>query len=585
MSVNKKSKKKSTKNKKQIASRRLLFSIASFLALGILAIACFGAIYIHNKIFPVVFINNINVSLLTKAEAQDLVSKNLPQVSTINIIVDSEQKTEFKINPSDIDFSFNIEKSVDEAFKEGRRRRFFLATPSTVNLQIKYNNQKLDEILGVIASQTSITPVNPYGKIIKGKVEINTGQKGEEVDSMVLKKHIEQYLSTGAGNPMVITPLVIDPTLSPENEERFREKLTKFIGKKFVVTHEYQIFEIKDAEIADMLSPNGFNDEVISKKAVELAGSINREPQNSVFVFEDGRVKEFTPSKDGITLDQSKMANDIVNTLMALEQAQDQINISAPVVAQKPQINNSEVNNLGINELIGRGASTFRGSISSRIHNVNLAAKRISGNLVAPGQTFSFNTALGDVSKLTGYKEAYIIQDGKTVLGDGGGVCQVSTTLFRAALNAGLNIVERRGHSYRVGYYEQGSDPGIDATVYSPTTDFKIINDTPNHILIQAIVDIKAYSLVFEIYGTTDGRIATITKPVMTNVSAPPEDVYVDDPTLPAGQIKQVEYKAWGGRSSFKYEVKIGDEVLHQKTFVTNYRPWGAVFMRGTGPV
>jgi vancomycin resistance protein YoaR len=239
---------------------------------------------------------------------------------------------------------------------------------------------------------------------------------------------------------------------------------------------------------------------------------------------------------------------------------------------------------LGINELIGRGSSTFRGSISGRIYNIGLASSKFDGVLVAPGDVVSFNNIVGDISSLTGYKTAYVIKDGRTVLGDGGGVCQVSTTLFRAALDAGLPIVERRAHSYRVGYYEQDSGPGLDATVYAPTTDLKFKNDTPAYILIQTIYNAKNYSLVFEIYGTDDGRISNITKPVITSSSPPPDDLYIDDPSLPAGTIKQIDYKAWGAKTQFDYKVERNDEVLIDKTFYSNYRPWQAVFLKGTGP-
>jgi len=198
------------------------------------------------------------------------------------------------------------------------------------------------------------------------------------------------------------------------------------------------------------------------------------------------------------------------------------------------------------------------------------------------GSSISFNNVLGDVSAFTGYKQAYVIMDGKTVLGDGGGVCQVSTTLFRALLSAGLPIVERRAHAYRVGYYEQGFPPGLDATVYSPTTDLKFTNDTPAHILIQPKIDTNNLSLVFEIYGTNDGRVATTTKPVITSQTAPPADLYVDDPTIPAGTVKQIEHKAWGAKVIFDYNVVRNGETLINQRFTSNYRSWGAVFLRGT---
>jgi vancomycin resistance protein YoaR len=168
------------------------------------------------------------------------------------------------------------------------------------------------------------------------------------------------------------------------------------------------------------------------------------------------------------------------------------------------------------------------------------------------------------------------------VLGDGGGVCQVSTTVFRAALNAGLPITDRRAHAYRVGYYEQDSKPGIDATVYNPTTDLKFLNDTGNHILVQTKVDTKNLKMEVNIYGTKDGRTASISEPKVSGQVAPPATMYVDDPTLPVGQMKQIDYSAWGAKVSFNYKVMKGEEVVYEKTFYSNYQPWQAVYLKGT---
>jgi vancomycin resistance protein YoaR len=239
------------------------------------------------------------------------------------------------------------------------------------------------------------------------------------------------------------------------------------------------------------------------------------------------------------------------------------------------------VNDLGIKTLIGKGESTFHGSIVSREHNVALTAARLSGILIAPGETFSFNQAVGDISLATGYQTAYIIKDGRTVLGDGGGVCQDSTTVFRAALDAGLPIMERHAHSYRVAYYEQNSPVGVDATVYAPSTDLKFKNDTSGHILVQARANTGTNYLVVELYGSSDGRQANLSNFRWWGQIPPPADLYVDDPTLPAGKVKQIDWKAWGGKAAFDWRVVRGSEILQERTFYSSYQPWQAVFLRG----
>lgn len=312
--------------------------------------------------------------------------------------------------------------------------------------------------------------------------------------------------------------------------------------------------------------------------------NINKEAVNALFSFQDGKVTTFKPSEEGRMVDTQKIKDILFAKLEQVTSALTPQLINIPILIKviKPKITTDKANNLGIKELIGTGTSLFAHSIPTRVFNIMLAAERINGILVAPNETFSFNKALGDVSSFTGYKQAYIIQNGKTVLGDGGGVCQVSTTFFRSLLNAGLPIVERNAHAYRVSYYEQDSPPGLDATIYVPTVDLKFKNDTNNYILIQTLADPTLMKLSIFLYGASDGRKTEISTPIILNKTPAPEDVYQDDPTLPKGKIKQIDFKAEGARVSFARKVtRDGKEIISEK-FISNYAPWRSVFLRGT---
>jgi vancomycin resistance protein YoaR len=199
---------------------------------------------------------------------------------------------------------------------------------------------------------------------------------------------------------------------------------------------------------------------------------------------------------------------------------------------------------------------------------------------VPPGENFSFNKSVGDIDGASGYKPAYVIKSGRTVLDDGGGVCQVSTTIFRAVLNSGLPVVARTAHAYRVGYYEQGFSPGLDATVFSPSVDFIFKNDTNSFVLIQAYRD--GLTLYVDLYGTSDGRVATVSKPVVTSVTPAPPDLRQDDPTLPKGTVKQVDFAAAGANVSFNRTVTRAGQTLISETFKSNFKPWQAIYLVGT---
>ena len=318
-----------------------------------------------------------------------------------------------------------------------------------------------------------------------------------------------------------------------------------------------------------------------------LSSIINKahvDPVDALFTFQNGKATAFQPSGFGQAIDLDDIKNQLNSqflTVMSSEKPQTII-ISVPIKILKPNITTDKVNNLGIKELLATGTSTFHHSIPNRIFNITLAASRLNGILVHPGETFSFDKALGDVSSFTGYQQAYIIQNGKTVLGDGGGVCQVSTTLFRAILNAGFPVIERHAHAYRVGYYEQDSPPGFDATIYSPSIDLKFKNDTDNYILIQAYINPEIQQLTFFLYGSRDGREVEISKPIITNDTPAPSDMYQDDPTLPKGVVKQIDFAARGANVSFTREVKKNGKIILSDKYVSDFQPWQAIYLRGT---
>jgi vancomycin resistance protein YoaR len=187
------------------------------------------------------------------------------------------------------------------------------------------------------------------------------------------------------------------------------------------------------------------------------------------------------------------------------------------------------------------------------------------------------------VSLDSGYAEALIIFNGRTVQGVGGGVCQVSTTLFRAAFFGGYPIIERWPHAYRVGWYEKGFGPGLDATVSVPEVDFKFKNDTPYHILIESYANTAAGRLTFKFYSTSDGRQVAVTEPVVENVKPHGPDVYEEDPTLPPGQQKQVDYAVDGADVTVKRTVTRNGVVVSEDVVFTRYLPWQAVYKIGTG--
>ena len=410
-----------------------------------------------------------------------------------------------------------------------------------------------------------------FGGKTPAEVEKYWMEKNKPFESATFTFVFENHIATVSGTDL---GLGYDATLSATQ--------AYLVGRSgTVVTDLLAKFSTNTVILTPMFR---FQENVLTDMLDRLAQEINIPVQDALFDFRNGKVTAFRLSKDGrevnLEITKTLFSEAVVNLPTANTTS---IVITLPVRPIKPSMTTDRVNAFGIKELIGKGYSEFAHSIPGRIHNVALASAKLHGLLIKPGDTFSFNDALGDVSATTGFQPAYVIKDGRTVLGDGGGVCQVSTTLFRAALAAGLPIIERRAHAYRVAYYEQaGFKAGLDATVFAPSVDLKIKNDTPGYILIQTKTDTKNLILTFELYGTSDGRKAEIYNHVVSGITPPPPDLFQDDPTLPVGVVKQVDFAAWGAKASFQYKVTRGSEVLQDTSFASNFRPWQAVYLRGT---
>jgi len=575
---------------KKIKKRKIFIPL--ILLLLIISSITFLQIYSTNKINPGIKIANIDLSNKTKNEAFDLLTNKVISPNSI-ILVEKENK--FQVNLDEVNFSYNFTKSIEKAYQLTRTGNIFYDLGKKITLVFKNENLGLEINLDEIAFQNKIQEfaksietkaVEPNVSLTNKVIKVEKGVKGLIIDQLLLRANVGKALSFLETNEVNIPLMENGDVLNEIDIKNTTERANKLSGKIIRLKQIDVSFNLTDQILVSFIDPkHEYLEENINKQIAEISTEVDREPQNSVFVFDESRVKEFTPSRDGYQVEKEILKNMIIGNLRTLEQTDEkEINLDIPVKITKPKIENKDVNNLGIEVLLGRGTSKFAGSITNRIFNIGHASAKFIGIIVPPGENFSFNETLGDVSQATGFRQAYIIKEGKTILGDGGGVCQVSTTLFRSALNAGLPILERQAHAYRVGYYEQDSPPGLDATVYFPHPDLVIKNDTPNYILIQSIFNEKAKTLAFEIYGTDDGRISSVSKPIITSSTPPAEDLYQDDPTLPQGTIKQIEYKAWGAKVKFDYKVTRNNETIYSKTFYSNYQPWQAVYLRGTMP-
>jgi len=223
----------------------------------------------------------------------------------------------------------------------------------------------------------------------------------------------------------------------------------------------------------------------------------------------------------------------------------------------------------------GSGTSNFAGSPSFRVKNILVGAKRLEERYVEPGQEFDFNAYVGKIDKTTGFVPGFVISDGTLSKEDGGGICQVSATIFRTAYNAGLPITERHQHSHRVSYY----DPvGFEATVYAPAKNFKFKNNTGKPLFIQASWNLARQTLTFDLFGEKPDRRVTVSRPIITDFKAPAKPSYTADKAVRNGVQRRIDVPAQGMTVRILRRVKMPDGKVRKDETRSVYQPWGAVY-------
>jgi vancomycin resistance protein YoaR len=309
---------------------------------------------------------------------------------------------------------------------------------------------------------------------------------------------------------------------------------------------------------------------------------MERNPVNARFYYDDatGELVLVEPHVSGRELDVEATADQFLEQVMSADR-------SMPFALKEivPAVHSgATAADLSIGELVSESTTWFYGSSIERKHNIARSASNFYGIVVAPGEEFSFNQYLGEVSAEQGYETGLIIFGGRTIEGVGGGVCQVSTTAFQAAFWGGFPIVERWEHGYQVGYYDDGEGPGMDATVYSPLVDLRFLNDTPHYLLIENYYNEANSSLTFKFYSTSMGRTVVKEGPFIENVTPAKPDIWELDEELALGDIEQVDWAVDGADVTVERTVyNLYGDLLRLDTFVSHYIPWQNIFQYGPG--
>lgn len=590
----------------------VLASAILFCALLLVAWIGFEIVY-ADRIYPGVYILDMEISGLTEDEASQVLSQSLNYTYEGQIQF-TDQGQEWDASPIDLGYLVNPAASAHAAFMYGRSRWLVpnLADKARAWFQgvrlspvMFYDERIAQHYLNDIAANLDTPMLEASLELNNTEVVVRNGQVGRKLDvdaSLVALSGLLTSMQSGS------VPLVVEETPPEILDASAQADLAReILSEPLILTAPpggdvSGPWTIAPADLAGMLTisrvSNGHGEGPLYQVAVHedlfavylnsLAADLHIDPVNTRFMFNDdtGLLEVIKPAVVGRNLNVQASVTTINDRLAAGEHQ-----IALQFDTLQPQVTDEMTGTeLGITELVEEQWTYFWGSDPARIQNITTAAAQFHGLLVAPGETFSMSDALGNISFENGYAEALIILGDQTIQGVGGGVCQVSTTLFRTVFFAGYPIVERHAHAYRVGYYEQEAGgarnsrwAGLDATVYVPIVDFKFTNDTDNWLLMETYVYPGSFSLLWKFYSIKDGRTVEWDTTGLTNVVPAPEDLYRENPELETGVIKKVDYAADGADVTIYRTVYNDGKVYFADSFYTHFLPWQAVYEYGPG--
>lgn len=561
----------------------------------------------NGKVFPNVYIgkNMVAGMRIDTLQEQLLHYKTTLEEEGIRFTLGTEQVPVYSLvtSPSDPDLTYelilvDVQRTVNAAMQVGREGSVFdrwiaaynsLLGSTVVPVWYEINEQGISETLKKNFGSQESAARDAAFSYQAGELTVVTDKPGSVLDYTEALLVLKERIGTLSTEPIKLSLIPDTPRTTYKEVASLQGEALDIVKRApftlLATTTETSWSKSIDAQtIAGWLEPRSeageislvFGEEL--KKFLETSSSeINREAQDAKFEVTEGRIAQFQASREGKVVDVQSSVNHLTQEI--IQNKQKEARLLFQTVA--PKVTTDQVNDLGIKEILGIGRSDFSGSPRNRRINIQVASDKLNGLLISPGDEFSLVETLKPFTVEAGYLPELVIKGTRLVPEIGGGACQIGTTTFRAALDAGLDITQRRNHSFAVSYYnDENGLPGTDATIYDPAPDFRFINDTPGHILIQTYVgddDVLRY----EFWGTNDGREASTTVPVILSRISAPETKYIETEDLDPGVTECTGSNVPGYNTTFKYSVVDSSGQYHQENFDSKYRPWQRVCLIG----
>ncbi|MEI7742002.1 MAG: VanW family protein [bacterium] len=566
--------------------------------------------YFSDRIFPSVKTIAGNISGLTRRDATALLERRINELLDNGVVFSFDGKR-FAISKTTLDskqlIHFDSETAAKEAFELGRTGSFIekcfaryrmLLGEAKVIIPLQMDEQALAELVSkhfasevkAAVNAAPLIKIDGLGEVRSiGIAPASSGNKPYFIEAI---KSLHTSLSGFENRTINIKVDTVEPEIHVSDAEPHLAEISTLLAQKSIlVVYKEASWVLGRRDIANSLTffknADGVQTGVDPKKLKTFLKPIRKVAEipatSAIFTMKEDKVVEFEPHVDGIGIDEETLASTLRDALY-----QNKAGIELPLKPTKPEVTTESSNTLGIKEMLGDGYSSFKGSPTNRIKNIKNGVSRLNFSLIPPDTEFSLVSTLKPFDEKGGYLPELVIKGNKLEPELGGGLCQIGTTTFRAAMNSGLPITERQNHSLVVSYYNDPANglPGSDATIYDAHPDLRFKNDTGHYILVVAKATAKN-GLDFSFWGTSDGRKGSYEPPKVSKWNPVPKDaktLYLESSSVKTGEQKCKAGFA-GATASLDYTVESPDGEKTTRTFTSIYRMLPPVCLVAKGEI
>lgn len=581
---------------------RRMMSRRSLVALGVGSIAATAAVAVpiatEGSFYPGTAVSGVDISQMTYNDAIATLRQHFAPFE--NTAVDFEFGEQlWNASLSQLGFEIDYETTLQNAYQHGRggdivdRYAGMLLSPEVRSFPVVYkrNEAALTSFLEQIGTEILGAARDARLYLSGSSVEILPNRDGQQLNMEQAVIDTENVVETAKRGTVTLRAVPVVSQITVEDLEPLREAAQTMISAPVSIQDGATTWTVGTDMLLDalVLPPEGelvdpyLDTGVLSAGLQVIADEVYLAPQNAVLTWTNG-LEVLENEINGYQVNLEQLTEDVIAATLKTSGR----TVRLPLNDLLADVRSDNLDELGIIDFIAEGSSSFAGSSFERAENVRVSCSHVTHALIPPGGMFSFNDALGPISLDNGFVEGKIIQGDWVVSDIGGGACQASTTVFRAALYAGLDFDEWNYHNFRLAMYEQdGTPPGIDAAIYQPNNewevelDLKFTNPTESWMLLEMTTENDI--AVTRIYGTPYGWDVDVSVPYISDPIEPEGPLEREDEKLKKGERKKTQSEAPGYDVQMIRKVLDNGEVIDTDEFWSYYLPQRETWLIGPG--